>query len=191
MKENHTFNLVDVEIETVERAAKDLSKGFDKSKTAYTTGELGEYGLVREGYNKEEMQELGIIPQVVTSHDKLEEEAQEILKIDAPFGSGIKKWQLPIDMMPIRVAKTIFPKGSVVDSHVHPKNTDEEPGGGLRMIATGSVTYNGKQFKAGDWFFVPNGTPYNFVTDENEETIVFYTYTFFGAIEGNRFSHPH
>ena len=52
------------------------------------------------------------------------------------------------------------------------------------MIAKGSVVYQGKKFEQGDWFFVPNGVPYEFTTDENEETIVFYTYRFFGAMEG-------
>lgn len=137
------------------------------------------------------MEEIGIKPSVVTSHDSIEEKSKDILKVDTPFGSGIEKWQLPIDMMPIRVAKTIFLKGSVVDAHVHPESTEKDPGGGLRMIATGSVLYKGKKFNPGDWFFIPNGVPYEFTTDANEETIVFYTYRFFGAIEGNRFSHPH
>ncbi len=191
MKKNQSFNLVDVEVETLKRAANDSSKSFNPEKRNYTTEELNEFGLVREGYNKEELEELGIKPSVVTSHDSIEAKSKELLKLDTPFGSGIEKWQLPIDMMPVRVAKTIFPKGSVVESHVHPESTEKDPGGGLRMIATGSVKYDGKIFKAGDWFFVPNGVPYEFTTDKDEETVVFYTYRFFGAIEGNRFSHPH
>ena len=191
MKNDTIFNLIDVEIETLKRAASDKGLSFDPDKKTYSGEELAQYGLVREGYNKEEIIELGITPVVVSSFDELEEMAKSELSLDTPFGSGIQKWQLPIDMMPVRVAKTIFPKNSRVKSHVHPESTQEDPGGGLRMVAKGSVTYDGKKYQAGDWFFVPNGVPYDFTTDDVEETIVFYTYRFFGAIEGNRFSHPH
>lgn len=191
MDKNQTFNLVDVEVETLRRASIESSKAFNPDQRTYTGEELKSFGLVREGYNKEEIKAFGVKPSIVTSHDDIEKEAKDKLKLDTPFGSGIEKWQLPIDMMPVRVAKTIFPKNSIVMPHVHPENTDEDPGGGLRMIAKGSVVYQGKKFEQGDWFFVPNGVPYEFTTDENEETIVFYTYRFFGAIEGNRFSHPH
>lgn len=191
MKKDELFKLADVEIETLRRAATQLGKNFDPEKREYLGSELSEYGLVREGYNYEELRTLGIKPTVVTSLDTDEKEAIEKMSLDTPFGSGILKWQLPIDMMPIRVAKTIFPKNTIVDSHVHPESTQEDPGGGLRMVAKGSIIYNGQKFEAGDWFFIPNGIPYEFKTDPDLETIVFYTYRFFGAIEGNRFSHPH
>lgn len=114
------------------------------------------------------------------------------LPIDAPFGdSGVRKYELPIDMLPLRVAKTIFPPGSRVASHVHPKHSEDAPGGGLRIIVAGTVEYAGRTYGPGDWFFVPNGTPYEFVTDPHRETIVFYKYNFFGMEDGNRFSHPH
>src|SRR5271165_2957696 len=45
------------------------------------------------------------------------QEAEKLLPVETPFGSGIRKWQLPIDMMPIRVMKTIFPPNSRVESH--------------------------------------------------------------------------
>ncbi len=191
MNKEQTFKLSPVEVETMRRAAHQRSKSFDPTKLSYSSKELDSYGLVREGYTREEISKLGIKPSIVTSKDKLEEIAQSELLLDTPFGSKIKKWQIPVDMMPIRVAKTIFPKNSVVNLHVHPKNTDDDPGGGLRMVAKGSVNYRGENYLAGDWFFVPNGTSYEFTTSKNEETILFYTYTFFGAAEGNRFSHPH
>lgn len=191
MKKNQTYNLIDVEIETLKRATTEQNLTLDVDKRTYTGEELINFGLAREGYNKEEINDLGITPSVVSSHDEIEQLAKESLILDTPFGSGIEKWQLPIDMMPIRVAKTVFPKGSKVESHVHPQSTEEDPGGGLRMVAKGSITYNNKKHLPGDWFFIPNGVPYDFTTDDQEETVAFYTYRFFGAIEGNRFSHPH
>ena len=191
MNKEETFKLSDVEMETLKRAASQNGKSFNSQKRDYKGSELSEYGLVREGYNHEELKALGVKPEIVTSLDEAEKSAKTKMLLDTPFGSGILKWQLPIDMMPIRVAKTIFPKNSNVDSHVHPESTQEDAGGGLRMIAKGSVIYAGKKYEAGDWFFIPNGHPYEFKTDPKSETIVFYTYRFFGAIEGNRFSHPH
>lgn len=140
---------------------------------------------------KRELEELGIKPSIVSSHSVIESEAKKVLKLDTPFGSGTEKWQLPIDMMPIRVAKTIFPKNTRVDDHVHPESTAKAPGGGLRIVTQGNITFQGRTYEAGDWFFVPNGVPYEFLTSEEQDTIVFYSYFFFGAMEGNRFSHPH
>jgi len=117
-------------------------------------------------------------------------DAVKSLALQTPFGSNIKKWQLPIDMMPIRVAQTVFPPATRVENHIHPMNTEADPGGGLRIVVAGSVEFRGKTFGAGDWFFVPNGVPYEFTTDPKKETTIFYTYRFFGALEGNRFSHP-
>lgn len=75
--------------------------------------------------------------------------------------------------------------------HVHPKNTEAIPGGSLRVVLSGSITFRGEVFRTGEWFFIPNGVPYSFTTDMVEETIILYKYSFFGAEEGNRFSHPH
>lgn len=185
------FVLSDVEIETLRRAAEHRRMEFDPSRNTYSLEELSKYGLVREGYTKEEMKEMGVSHQVVSCFDDHAKESEITMAVDVPFGSGIRKWQIPVDMMPIRVTKTVFEKGSIVESHLHPMASEDEPGGGLRMIAKGSVEFEGRTYKSGDWFYVPNGTPYSFKTDQNEETQMFYTYFFFGAIEGNRFSHPH
>ena len=58
-------------------------------------------------------------------------------------------------------------------------------------MARGSVQYKGRSFGPGDWFFAVNGEPYEFTTDSEQETVVFYSYSFFGVEHGNRFSHPH
>jgi len=185
------FILSDCEIETLRRAAIDRRQPYDPAKRRYTRAELRRYGLVREGYTREELRGRGINPCAVTSADPLACDGLNLLPVETPFGTGIRKWQLPIDMLPLRVFQTLFPPATVVSSHVHPPHSEEAPGGGLRIVTRGSVTYKEKIFGPGEWFFAPNGEPYEFVTDAKEETVVFYTYAFFGVEHGNRFSHPH
>lgn len=123
--------------------------------------------------------------------DEKAKAAQNLLKVDTPFGSGIEKWELPIDMKPMKTYKTIFPPNTYVAPYIHPENNSDDPGGSLRIVFSGRIFYEDKEYTAGDWFFVPNGESYEFLTDPEEETIVFYTYRFFGVEQGNRFSHPH
>jgi len=188
---DEVFELSDCEVETLRRAALDRNLSFDPLRTIYRNSELKAYGMVREGYTRAEMRERGIGPGALTCFDTLAEKAEELLPVETPFGSGIRKWQLPIDMIPIQVMKTIFPPGSVVKSHVHPPHSDEAPGGGLRIVVEGSISYKGRKFGPGDWFFAVNGEPYEFTTDPERHTVVFYKYTFFAVEKGNRFSHPH
>lgn len=188
---NTTFTLSPVEIETVRRAAAARFIPFYPEKIEYTNEELKQYGIVREAYTQEEIRKLGFGPVPLTCFDDVAKQAEELLRVETPFGSGIRKWQLPVDMMPIRVLQTVFPPNSKVDLHLHPQNTPEAPGGGLRIVLKGKILYNGREYKSGDWFFIPNGIPYTFTTDSEGETLVSYTYSFFGAAEGNRFSHPH
>jgi hypothetical protein len=184
------FQLSDVEMETLRRAALERSLPYDEKRRVYTREELSNYGMVREGYTREELRELGFGPEEVSCFDDRARAAQDLLKVDTPFGSGIQKWQLPIDMMPMRVHQTIFPPNTLVRSHVHPASTPDAPGGGLRIITKGKILYKGREYGAGDWFFVPNGVPYTFTTDPTGPTIVMYKYAFFGFEQGNRFSHP-
>jgi hypothetical protein len=185
------FHLSDVEVETLRRASVERDLPFDPQRTVYTRQELSEYGMVREGYTREEIRELGFGPEAVSSFDERAKAAEELLRVDTPFGSGIRKWQLPIDMMPMRVNLTVFPPNTTVAKHVHPANSPEAPGGGLRIVSKGTIFYEGREYGPGDWFFVPNGTPYTFTTDPEIPTVVFYKYAFFGFEQGNRFSHPH
>jgi hypothetical protein len=185
-----TFELSDVEMETLRRAALERSLPYDQTRRAYSREELSRYGMVREGYTRQELRDLGIGPQEVSCFDDLAQAAQELLPVETPFGSGIKKWQLPIDMMPMRVSQTLFPANSVVEPHVHPANSPDAPGGGLRIVTKGKIFYKGREYGPGDWFFVPNGVAYSFTTDPAGPTTVMYKYAFFGFEQGNRFSHP-
>lgn len=185
-----TFELSDVEVETLRRAALERSLPFDKDRRGYTRAELSEYGMVREGYTREELRRMGLGPEEVSCFDERAKSAIESLPVDVPFGSGVQKWQLPIDMLPMRVLQTVFPPNTLVRPHVHPANTPDAPGGGLRIVTKGKVFYKGREYGPGDWFFVPNGVPYTFTTDPAGPTVVMYSYSFFGFEQGNRFSHP-
>jgi len=184
------FDLQDCEMETLKRAAIERGIPYDPLRRTYTLAELHRYGLVREGYTREELRLKGIGPGAVTSFDTIAREAARLLPVEAPFGRGVRKWQLPIDMMPLRIFQTVFPPNTKVSSHIHPPHSEEAPGGGLRIVCSGSIRYQNRVFKAGDWFFTPNGEPYEFITDPDVETVVFYKYAFFGVEKGNRFSHP-
>jgi hypothetical protein len=187
---NERFTLSEVEVETLRRAAVARGLPFDPTRTEYTLAQLRRYGLVREGYTRQELRERGVVPRIVSSLDHETDVLMEALPIETPFGSGIRKYELPIDMLPLRVSKTIFPPATRVSSHVHPPHSDDSPGGGLRLIASGSIVFGGRTYESGDWFFVPNGEPYEFETDPNMETVVFYKYSFFAVEKGNRFSAP-
>jgi hypothetical protein len=185
------FELSDVEVETLRRAALERGLPFDPLRRCYPKSELRPYGMVREGYTRSELRRLGFRPIEVSCFDEIADAGEQLLPVETPFGSGIRKWQLPVDMLPMRISKTVFPPGTEVRSHVHPPHTDEAPGGGLRIVTQGSILFRGRKYLAGDWFFVPNGVAYEFTTDPEHETVVFYSYSFFGFEQGNRFSHPH
>jgi hypothetical protein len=185
------FVLSDVEVETLRRAAVERGLDFDPHRRSYSAAELSAYGLVREAYNSPELRSMGLdATKVVTSFDLATEQAKEKLLVDAPFARGIRKWQLPIDICEWRVFISEFPPNTLVEPHVHPANTAENPGGSLRTVLRGSLTYAGKVFGPGDWFFIPNGVPYSFRSDPATQTAVMYKYAFFAVAEGNRFSSP-
>jgi hypothetical protein len=189
VRDDEVFDLTDVEAETVCRAAEELRISFDPDKRKYTRQELSRYGIVREGYSRAELRARGVGCRVVSSLEVTREQ-EDALTIGRPFGGAIRKFELPIDMLPMHTAKVVFPPGSVVEKHVHPVCSPVVPGGGLRIITSGTIKYEGRTYGAGDWFFVPNGMPYEFTSDPIHETVVFYSYHFFGSEQGNRFSHP-
>ena len=185
------FDLLDPEVETLRRAA--LAKGlpFDPDRRTYTAEELDGCGLVREAFNSDELADWGLDnARVVTSFDPIVEAARDELIVDAPFASTVRKWQLPIDLSESRSLMSEFPPDSFVEPHVHPANTEENPGGSLRMVLSGEISYAGRVFGPGDWFYIPNGIAYSFRTHAANPTRVFYCYAFFAPSMGNRLSYP-
>lgn len=191
MKGDQRIALSDCEHETLRRAAMSRGIQFDPDRREYLGDELAKYGLVREGYNRTEMAAAGVSPAKVSCFDAIALAAEQLMPLATPFGSGVRKWQLPIDMMPIRVAKTVIASGTIIRPHVHPEGEPGNPGGGLRIVTKGEIEYEGRRYGPGDWFFVPNGVPYEFSATAEGDTEVMYTYAFFAAAQGNRFSHPH
>jgi len=190
-KPDYIFNLCEVEVETLRRAALARSLPFDPERRSYTAQELDAYGLAREAYNSEELRSMGFSNRkIVTSFDPETARAREDLVVDAPFARNIRKWQLPVDICEFRTLITEFPPGSFVEPHVHPENSADDPGGSLRAILKGSIDYAGRRYGPGDWFYIPNGIPYSFRTDPAHETVVLYSYAFFAPAKGNRFSYP-
>lgn len=185
------FELSDVEVETLGRAAHERGLPFDGKRRSYSHDELKRYGLVREAYTRKELEAAGFRYEEVSSFDEAAKKAENLLRVDAPFGDGIRKWQLPIPDKSLQIHMTYFPPNTKVTSHVHPVNSAEEPGGGFRLIVKGTLQYKGRTYGAGDWFFIPNGKPYEFHTAADDGgTIVIYRYAFFGHDRENRFSHP-
>jgi hypothetical protein len=88
---SNIFNLSEVEVETLRRAALERNMPFDPSRTEYSASELSEYGLVREAYNSAELRALGVSNnRVVTSFDFEASSARDKLLVDAPFASKIR-----------------------------------------------------------------------------------------------------
>ena len=75
---------------------------------------------------------------------------------------------------------TLFPPNTVVRSHVHPNLDGVSACGQLRVVVKGSITYAEQRYGPGDWFFIPNDTPYSFVTDPSMETLENYAYQYTG-----------
>ncbi|UCI30803.1 cupin domain-containing protein [Mesorhizobium sp. B4-1-4] len=187
---DQTYELSDVEVETVRRAALVSALPFVPDKRIYSSDELHQYGVVREAYTSEEVKGLGFLDGVVTSFDPSAGKARTFLRVETPFSRGISKWQLPVDMKEVRIHEISFPPNSFVAPHVHHENEPGDPGGSLRIVTVGSINYRNNVFGPGDWFYIPNGVAYSFTTDPNCTTRAMYLYRFFAAREGNRFSHP-
>lgn len=179
------------EMEIAAIAAKAKGMDFDRSRNQYSIEELASYGLVRESYSTNELHEKGFKNKgVTTSFDKDSLRAKDDLRVDAPFAGGVEKWQLPIDLPNFKMMMARFPPNTFVEPHVHPNLDDQSLCGLFRIVIKGSITYEGKKYGPGDWFFVPTGIPYSFVTDPDMETVESYAYQYTRRGMPVRFSNP-
>ncbi len=93
---------------------------------------------------------------IVTSKDEAAIKAMDALAIEN-VPEGFRKWQLPVYLSePSQLFISVAEPGVRVPEHAH------EEGDGIRFIAGGSITYEGKELTAGDWMFIPAGQPYSF-----------------------------
>ncbi len=182
------YELTQGELEVLQRSAAERGQPAPGG-TCYTKAQLVAAGLVREAFNRSEMKEAGFVPGFVTSKDAASESARGALAVGSPHPSSIEKWQLPVDMLPFRPVMISFPAGSQLARKMQPAVSEEEPGGALRVVLSGSLTCNGIRFEAGEWFFVPNRTPYQLDSDPDVETRVLYLYRFPSCDRAGRFSY--
>lgn len=105
---------------------------------------------------------------VMTSHDKEAVSLSNLLAVDS-VPEGFKKWQLPF----------VFKRGqffiSVANPNVSVPKHSHEDGDGIRFIVGGSIYYDGKELKSGDWMFIPKNVEYSFVTGPMG-AVMFYCY---------------
>jgi len=178
------INLNESERALLFMVASKNKKFIDATKIDITEEELKELEFVRENWSIEEIQQKGLaVDGVVTSFDEVAKKAESELVVDAPFADGIHKWQLPINLPGFRVVMTRFPPGTVVKAHQHPSIPGFSSCGQLRVVVKGSITYDGKVYGPGDWFYIPNGIAYSFTTDPNEETLESYHYQYNGIAQ--------
>jgi len=64
------FYLSDVEVQTLRRAALERNLPFDPRRRTYSRHELSGYGMVREGYTREELRQLGFGAEAVSCFDE-------------------------------------------------------------------------------------------------------------------------
>ncbi len=79
---NEVFDLSDVEDRKPSEAAIERDLPFDPQRRIYTRHELSGYGMVREGYTRQELRWLGFGPQAVTCFDERSKAAEELLRVE-------------------------------------------------------------------------------------------------------------
>ncbi len=181
-KSDELLDLNEDELRLIQTVLKANGITVDEARTKYSETELRDYGFVRENWSVDELIEKGFGDDgVITSFSQGAAKAQGELVVDAPFANGIQKWQLPIPLPGFRVIMTRFPPNTTVRPHVHPNIDGVSACGQLRVVVKGSITYSGRKYGPGEWFFVPNDTPYSFVTDPDMETLENYFYQYNGS----------
>src|SRR5262245_42486865 len=93
---------------------------------------------------------------IVTSKDKGMPQLRKTLST-TNVPKGFQKWQLPVHLdHPSHLFMTVAEPNAKSPRHAH------KDGDGIRFIAGGSITYEGKELSAGDWMFIPAGQAYSF-----------------------------
>jgi hypothetical protein len=96
---------------------------------------------------------------IVTSLDPGASELLTLLQVDN-VPQGFTKYQLPVFMENIPGAQFFLSFGS--PGHKVAEHSHDE-GDGYRFIASGSIIFDGKELKGGDWMFIPKEQPYSFL----------------------------
>jgi hypothetical protein len=94
---------------------------------------------------------------IITSHDAAAIQLCNLLAVDT-VPNGFKKWQLPFVFDKSQLFISVSNPDVAVPEHSH------DEGAGIRFIMSGSIYYDGKELKSGDWMYIPKGAKYAFRT---------------------------
>lgn len=93
---------------------------------------------------------------ILTSRDESVAPVIEKLRVQN-VPEGFTKWQLPVYLPSAsQLYISVAEPGAEVPTHSH------REGDGIRFIAGGSITYEGKELTQGDWMYIPAGREYTF-----------------------------
>ncbi len=94
---------------------------------------------------------------VITSRDAGMNKVKQTLKRPrASMPAGVEQWQIPVTIGGNRGVLIFVGRmkpGAKVPTHSHKHDV-------FRVVISGSLKYEGKTLKAGDWMFVPAGQSY-------------------------------
>ena len=91
---------------------------------------------------------------ILTSRDPGISDMREDLRVSG-LPEGFEMWQLPVT-----VGRTLQFIGVAAPRARMPAHRHNQPV--LRVILSGSITYEGKELTAGDWMYIPAGKEYSF-----------------------------
>jgi len=97
---------------------------------------------------------------ILTSVDDRARKAKDFLAVKNVPGD-FRKWQIPV----VLTQAQLFISEGKANAHVEEHSHDE--GDGVRIIMSGSIVYDGKELKAGDWMYIPQGAKYSFRVGPN------------------------
>jgi hypothetical protein len=121
---------------------------FDPNQVTFAEGEVRVQRVLK--YAK-----VDISKRVMTSHDEDAKRLKKLLPVTT-VPDGFEKWQLPFVFDRGQFFISVGKAGHEVGEHVHSE------GQGIRFILSGSIMYQGKELKAGDWMYIPQGVAYSF-----------------------------
>lgn len=114
-----------------------------------------EHGLQRI---REASEKFGFYPdkEIVTSRSRVAQDLKDALTV-SNVPDGFTKWQLPISF---RCETLTFLSFAAPNTKV-PRHSHKE-GPGIRVIISGSMSYDGTELTTGDWMYIPAGMEYDF-----------------------------
>lgn len=130
---------------------------FNPNQVTFAEGEVRVQRVLRHS-------KVDISNRVMTSQDAEAKRLKEMLPVTA-VPDGFEKWQLPFIFERGQFFMSVGKPNAHVGEHVHSE------GQGIRFILSGSIVFEGKELKAGDWMYIPQGVKYSFKVGPNGATM--------------------